>query len=242
MTEPRELVVIGELADDLASQQPLVTVDVTEYEAQVIAAHQRESALRGIHEAGHVVAAAVLGVRVKASDISIRHTGETTLGWNDETEVGFITASRMHQLVVISLAGMEAEQHFLGELTDGGSGDMLEATNRCLEMIAAGMEPAIAVSHRAFGGYQGPPHPQWLTDEIAKAVDERMRHARQQAAELVRQRAEQILGVARLLVAAPQRRLADDRLAAALRAVGIDPPAAAQPVGGARRTRRRRRR
>lgn len=237
-----EAVAIDHLAGDLANHQTLVAVELTEHEARVLAAHQREAALRGIHEAGHVVVAAVLGVRVKSADISIRHAGETTLGWSDETEVGFTTATRMDHLVAVSLAGMEAEEHFLGEITDGGSADLEDATSRCLDMIAAGMDPAVAMSFKSFGTYQSLPHPDWMVDQIANAVDERMRRGRKRAAELVADNAERVIGFARLLVAAPNRRLSDDRLAAALHAVGIEPPPTLHPVGGMRRTRRRRRR
>lgn len=237
-----QAVAIENLAGDLTNQQTLVAVELTEHEARVLAAHQRESALRGIHEAGHVVVAAVLGVRIKSADISIRHSGVTDLGWNDETEVGYLTGTRMDDLVAVSLAGLEAEQHFLGEATNGGSGDLADATSRCLEMVAAGMDAAVAVSFKSFGAYQGLPHPYWLVDQIAQAVDERMRRSRKRAAELVANNAERVVDFARLLVAAPNRRLSDDRLAAALHAIGIDPPPTPHPVGGMRRTRRRRRR
>jgi hypothetical protein len=148
----------------------------------------------------------------------------------------------MNDLVVVSLAGMEAERRFLGELTDRSSGDLLDATNRCLDIVAAGIEPdAPTMSFRAFGGFQQLPHPDWMVDSIAKAVDERMSAAQQRASGLVASHAEQILSFARVLVAAPHRRLSDDKLDEALRAVGLEPPAPYQPVGGRRRRRRRRR-
>jgi ATP-dependent Zn protease len=235
------LVAIEKLAGSLADEQPLYRVEITGYEVKVLAAHQYEAALRGIHEAGHTVIAAVLGIRVKTADISLRHAGETTLGWNDETEVAFMTTTRMDDLVVVSLAGMEAERHFMGELTDGATGDLHDATRRCLAMIAAGMEPSIAISYRSFGAYNGVPHPNWLVDRIARAVDTRIKSARDRAQELVGMHAGHVLELARLLVAAPDRRLSDDGLDTALRAIGIEPPAGSNPVGGVRRARRRRR-
>ena len=61
------------------------------------------------------------------------------------------------------------------------------------------------------------------------------------AQELVGIHAGDVLELARLLVAAPDRRLSDDGLDTALRAIGIEPPAGSNPVGGVRRARRRRR-
>ncbi|MEP7378163.1 MAG: hypothetical protein ABI725_01220 [Chloroflexota bacterium] len=241
MNDSRGIVPIGDLAGSVTINQPLVSVDVTPHEARVLAAHQHESALKGIHEAGHTVIGAMLGVRIKTADIGLRHSGETTLGLGDETEVAFSSVSQMDDRIVITLAGLEAERHFLGELMDGGNSDFQYATTLCLDMAAAGMEPDISVSFRAFGGYGSPPHPQWLVDGVAQAADKRMKAARERAAELVDRHADKILAFARLLVAAPERRLSDDDLAQALRAVGIVPPASLQPVGGMRGTRRRRR-
>jgi ATP-dependent Zn protease len=235
------LVAIEKLAGSLTDEQALYRVDITGYEVKVLAAHQYEAALRGIHEAGHTVIAALLGIRVKTADISLRHAGETTLGWNDETEVAFTTATRMNDLVVATLSGMEAERHFMGELTDGATGDLRDATDRCMAMIAAGMEPSIGVSYRSFGAYNGLPHPNWLIDRIARAVDARIKLARDRARELAQMHAAQILEFARLLVAAPDRRLSDEGLDNALRVIGIEPPPGASPVGGVRRARRRRR-
>lgn len=242
MDDTKSLVRIGDLAGSLAIDQPLVTVEVTEREAALLAVHQHESALKGVHEAGHTVVAGVLGIRVKSADVGIRHGGETTLALEDETDVAFRTATQMKDLVVIMLAGMEAERHFLGEPTDGSSGDLLEATNQCLAIVGAGMEPAApAMSHRAFGAYSSLPHPNWMVDQIAKAVDERMKQSRERSAELVTAHADQILSFARLLVGAPSRRLSDDKLDDAMASIGIELPAPAAPIGGMRRTRRRRR-
>jgi hypothetical protein len=61
MTESTGPVAMNNLANSLALDEPLVSVEVTSHEARVLAAHQRESALKGIHEAGHAVVATLLG-------------------------------------------------------------------------------------------------------------------------------------------------------------------------------------
>src|SRR4051794_17177560 len=101
MNDTNALVAIRDLAGLVTTNQPLVSVDVTTHEARVLAANQQEAALKGCHEAGHACVAAILGIRVKAADINLRHRGETTLGWNDETQLVFSTESRLNDLIVV---------------------------------------------------------------------------------------------------------------------------------------------
>jgi hypothetical protein len=61
--------------------------------------------------------------------------------------------------------------------------------------------------------------PDSLTEKIGTAVDERMGAARTRAQALVEEHAEHILAFARLLVAAPNRRLSDEALDAAMRSI-----------------------
>lgn len=209
------------LGDALSGEVTTVAVEVTPAAGEHLRAWQVDQHVQALHEAGHAVIAAVLHVPVKAIDIKGRAGGFTEFGWRDDTMPSYTTASQARDMIVVSLAGWAIESVVIGQPTTGSDSDLRSATRSALDMIASGMDPgAPFVSFNSFGDHTLR-LPTAIADEVGRSVMATLAEARARALDLAEHYRDQTLALAR--VVAERRRLTDDELLAALRAVGLDP-------------------
>jgi Peptidase family M41 len=117
---------------------PTVEVAVTPAAAGVLAAWDADSRAKAVHEAGHVLVARALGVRVSGADIARRHGGRTYIDMDAEDQPATVTTSMAYAQVAAALGGWAAEREVLGETTLGCQSDMRTATGLVYEMLEAG--------------------------------------------------------------------------------------------------------
>ncbi len=128
--------------------------DLEEAVERVVAGPQRrnrvlsdhEKALVALHEAGHAVAAASVGLDTGIQKLSIvprgRQLGHTTT--YQITDRLILTQSDLHRQLVTMMAGLAAEQLVIGQITTGSEGDLHNATTLARVMVAnLGMGEAI---------------------------------------------------------------------------------------------------
>jgi len=208
---------------DLINGRETITVEITPAAARVVIAWDASQRLLAIHEAGHVVASAVVPSRIgiKATDIKGKHQGRTESTENDDDHPIFAPASRIRDRIVVALAGLCAEELILGEGSDGSASDLAAASTMASDLIQAGLDPtAPFVSASAFG--YGCPVPDWLATENTRAIVATLADARERARAIVAENEDAILHFAATLFRA--RRLSDDAVDDALREAGIEPP------------------
>jgi cell division protease FtsH len=209
---------------DLINGRDTITVSVTPAAARVVLAWNADQRLMAIHEAGHVVVAAVLPSRicVKSADIKGKHgSGKTVSTENDDDHPTFSSASRIRDRICMALSGQAAEERIIGEASDGSASDLSTASTMASELIQAGLDPdAPYVSTSAFG--YGCPIPEWLATENTRAIIATLAVARERARAIVAEHEDAILLFASSLFRA--RRISDEAVDDALRAAGIEPP------------------
>jgi cell division protease FtsH len=161
------------------------------------------------HEAGHAVLALAFGrpvVRIALADDVVGALGYVRHSENpDQRKVQ--TRAQMLEEICICLGGREAEQLLLGELYDGASQDLNQATQIARWMVEVlGLSGDEAgeigtVRYRAIDGSQR--HPD-LSPAQAEALDRRVREIveeqRQRAAAILKERRQQVETLRDLLV------------------------------------------
>ncbi len=115
----------AKLTDEIGLAEPTVYSD-------------REKYATAIHESGHAVAAYFMRPWMPVEVISIRKRGGV-LGLVHSQEDEERHAGRRSEVLVnikVSLAGMVAEEIWLGESTEGTAGDLSNATHQVVRMLA----------------------------------------------------------------------------------------------------------
>jgi cell division protease FtsH len=106
-----------------------------EVEDEALSAPYRRRA--AIHEAGHVVVAAVLYGVDEVHSVRIgRHGGETVIG---EEERDVTTEGELINDLIITFAGLAAERAILGDASAGSQHDMRAATEIAIRRIESGL-------------------------------------------------------------------------------------------------------
>ena len=98
--------------------------------------------VRSCHEASHALAAAVLGIPVKAVDISDWDSGHTEFGLTSDDVPQTRTDAQILDQIVVALAAAAGERALLGQATAGGSADLTAATQLAYQRFDAGLDPA----------------------------------------------------------------------------------------------------
>jgi cell division protease FtsH len=146
-----------------AGRQRIGIADLEEAVDRVIAGPQRRShvlsqeerRLVAIHEAGHAVVAAAVGMRTGVQKLSIvargRSLGHTTT-YELSDRVVLAEADLKRQITTL-MGGLAAEELELGEITTGSEGDLRAATQIARNMVATfGMGETLgraAIAHKA---------------------------------------------------------------------------------------------
>lgn len=106
---------------------------------QPVAYTQRERALIASHEAGHAVAAYLVGKDRKLEVLSIikRRQALGLLAHSDIEERFTKSKSELESTLKIALAGMAAEEMFYGEAGTGPSSDLTAATSVAAQMVGS---------------------------------------------------------------------------------------------------------
>ena len=112
------------------------------------------------HEAGHAVAAALLGNADKVHRVSIvargRSLGSTGLERDDAEAIR--TVSQMRARVAVALAGRAAEERAFGEASTGAADDLQHATRLTREMAGRhGLAPELGLLAYEGGGFDDDP-------------------------------------------------------------------------------------
>jgi len=100
------------------------------------------------HEAGHAVAAALLGRAAKVHRVSIvaRGRGMGSTGLEREETETVRTAMQLQARIAVALAGRAAEEQMLGEASTGAEDDLELATNIAREMSGRyGLTPEVGL-------------------------------------------------------------------------------------------------
>jgi cell division protease FtsH len=203
---------------DIEAIDGRISISVSPAAAAHLNAWDSDKKLCSAHEAGHVVLATVLRIRVKEVDVTGRRGGMTMFGEGDDDLSEWMTASRQFDRIVVSLGGLAAERLLLGELTTGSAVDIADATSLALSRFDSGLDPDAPVfSVSSFMGEE----PESLREIRASTAIAVVARARSRAEELAAEHRDEIVAFARLLYAA--RRLTDEALLAAIREAGLDP-------------------
>lgn len=203
---------------------PRTQVEITHAAAAHVAAWDIDQKVKAIHEAGHAVIGAVLGIPVKAVDISGRHGGHTELGTWDDNLPETTTGQDLLNDMVMTLAAPAAERLIIGQGTTGAADDLRRATSTAYTRLSAGLDPA--VPYISPDGIPFSLFPDSLGRDFYRAASATLAECRDRAEELVAKHQATILSFATLLYA--RRRLAGAELDEALEAAGVwrDRPAA----------------
>jgi len=117
----------------------LINVNIRPAARDHLLAWDASQRLVAIHESGHAVAAAALGIPVRVIDITYRHGGSTEVATPMlDTALPWETSGRMLDSMVVALAGSAAERVILGEHTSGGEADNDKAVSIAVRWIQAG--------------------------------------------------------------------------------------------------------
>ena len=193
---------------------PRTQVEITQAAAEHVVAWDIDQKAKAIHEAGHAVVAAVLGMTVKAVDISSRDGGHTELGTSDDNLPETTTGQDLLNQMTMILAAAAAERLIIGHGTLGSADDLRRATLLAYQRLSAGLDPDvpyIAPDGIPFGLF-----PESLGAEFFRAASATLGDCRDRADALVATHETTILSFAATLYA--RRRLAGAELEEALSA------------------------
>ena len=207
---------------------PRAAVVVTQAAADHLVAWDVDQRVKAVHEAGHAVAAALLGIPVTEVEITDRAGGRTELGLGSDDRPAAMTDALILDQMVVALAASAAERTILGQPTTGGAHDLEQATQLAYQRFEAGLDPDAplinytAVSYSLCSSI--------MIDAFYRAALAALEQCRERAEALMTDHAEAVLRFASTLYAA--RRLAGAPLDAAFAdALGSSP----RPVRSYRR-------
>jgi ATP-dependent Zn protease len=152
------------------------------------------------HEGGHAVAAYLVGEgrRLEVLSIIKRRQALGLLAHSDTEERFTKTRSELYALLVISMAGMAAEEIFEGESGTGPAGDLAAATGIAAEMVGSLGLAGSLVSYRAVSDTvfdQGLVGRVISTPETKRSVDALLRESKSDATKLLRANRRLVLGL-----------------------------------------------
>lgn len=212
--DKQELARIAPFIKEL-DETPRVQVEITQAAAEHVAAWDVDQRVKAVHEAGHAVAAAVLGIPIKAVDITSRWGGHTETGIGDDSLPETTTAAAILDQMVVLLAARAAEKLIIGQYTVGSGHDLRTATQMAYQRMSEGLE-----DEAPFISPDGIPFslmPDSLGKDMYRSATRVLAECRDRAATLVEDERDAITAFATTLYA--RRRLAGPELDEALRAV-----------------------
>jgi cell division protease FtsH len=116
---------------DLVEAQMILDIGLS----QDVGYHPDERRRIAIHEAGHAVAAVLVGREVRVASILRRSSSLGVVAHDDGEERHLRTPSELHDLIVVALAGRAAEMQEYGEASTGIASDLAAATNIAAQLI-----------------------------------------------------------------------------------------------------------
>ena len=120
---------------------PRTQVEITEAAAEHVAAWDFDQRVTAVHEAAHAIVAFVLGIPVKAVDITLRIGGHTEIGVTADNLPATATDRMLLDQIVVRQAAMVAERLIFGQATTGNADDISAATTLAYERIRSGSIP-----------------------------------------------------------------------------------------------------
>ena len=117
--------------NDLIEAQMITEIGL----AQDVGYQPEERRRIAIHEAGHAVAAVLVGRDVRVASILRRSTSLGLVAHDDTEERHLRTPSELHDLIVVALAGRAAELQEYGEASTGIASDLAAATTIAAQLI-----------------------------------------------------------------------------------------------------------
>lgn len=207
-------------ASAVTSTAPTVTVAIPRAAAEHLVAWNEDQKTKAIHEAAHVAVATVLGIPVSSVTIKGHFSGRTETGLDEDNTPLFRSDSVLRASIVVSLAGLAAEQRILGEGTDGNAHDIDTASQLAIQRLRNGLDPEFPPIALDCFAYKMPPA---LLNLASRRVIAELTRARSEAERLVELHVEAILRLAAAIFSA--RRLDGAALDAAIREAGLEPPA-----------------
>jgi cell division protease FtsH len=98
------------------------------------------------HESGHAIVSASVGKGDEVHRVTVlaRAKGLASIGLQREADTWLLTRNQLFSQIVISMAGMAAEEMILGEPSTGGEEDIEKATEVARDIVGRyGMSPAL---------------------------------------------------------------------------------------------------
>jgi ATP-dependent Zn protease len=204
---------------ELAGQAEVRSVSITPSAAAHLAAWHSDQQMAALHEAGHAVVAAILGLPVKSVDLKGRRGAYTQLGGMDDTQPMYRSARRIRAEIAASLAGLIAERQFLHDGTSGSHDDLRRATDLARELVDSGLHPEASwVSLRAFS-VREEAVPEAHLGRYFSLVESIIEDTRASTEALVAEHSASVMAFARVVY--ERRRLSDRDLIEALRSAGV---------------------
>lgn len=117
--------------EDLVEAQMITEVGL----AQDVGYQSDERRRIAVHEAGHAVAAVLVGRDVRVASILRRSSSLGLVAHDDGEERHLRTPSELNDLIVVALAGRAAEIQEYGEASTGIASDLAAATNIAAQLI-----------------------------------------------------------------------------------------------------------
>src|SRR5258706_364356 len=117
--------------EDLVEAQLITEVGL----AQDVGYQPEERRRIAVHEAGHAVAAVLVGRDVRVASILRRSSSLGLVAHDDAEERHLRTPSELHDLIVVALAGRAAEIQEYGEASTGIASDLAAATGIAAQLI-----------------------------------------------------------------------------------------------------------
>jgi cell division protease FtsH len=194
-----------------------VSVEITQAAADHVAAWDVEQRVKAVHEAGHVVVAALLGLPLKSVDIAGRHSGRTELAFGDDNLPDTTTEQGSLDTIVMTLAGQAAERAIIGQATTGSRHDIKHATEMAYERLDAGFDRTAPLFSLAGAPYSLTPVA--IVDEFGRSATAMLEDCRLRAEKLVAEHRDAIVAFATRLF--ERRRIADAELHNVLASIGI---------------------
>ncbi len=180
--------------DDLVEAQLITEIGL----AQDVGYQVDERRRIAIHEAGHAVAAVLVGRDVRVASILRRSSTLGLVAHDDNEERHLRTPSELRDLIVVALAGRAAEIQEYGEASTGIASDLAAATNIAAQLIGmVGAGDSLLSLEAAEMHMAGNITAKVLADERSRIqADEIMYHAADKSACMLLEHRSALLAVA----------------------------------------------